>query len=170
MASPYLGEIRLFTGNFAPKGWAFCNGQLMAISQATALFSLLGTTYGGDGKTTFALPNYQDRVPVNQGQAPGLSPYVTGQAAGSATAILNTPQQLPMHLHPTGASAAEATTGAPGPGVSLAVASGPIYAAATNLTPMVSQPVGGGLPHSNVQPYLGLNFIIALQGIFPSRN
>jgi microcystin-dependent protein len=169
MSQPFLGEIRLFCGNFAPRGWALCDGQLMAISQATALFSLLGTTYGGNGTTNFALPNFQDRVPMHWGQGPGLSDYVLGQADGSATETL-TIAQLPAHVHPIGTTSAAATTGTSTGGPALAVASTGVYGSPVNMAPMGSQLVGLGQPHDNVQPYLGLSFIIALQGIFPSRN
>ncbi|HEY0801711.1 MAG TPA: tail fiber protein [Steroidobacteraceae bacterium] len=169
MAEPFLGEIRLFAGNFAPRGWAFCAGQLLPIAQNTALFSLIGTNYGGDGRTTFQLPNFQGCVAVHQGNGPGLSPYVIGQTGGSATEELTT-AQLPTHVHPIGASSSPATTGAPGAGVALAVASANVYGAPVNVAPMASQQVGGGQPHNNAQPYLALSYIIALQGIFPSRN
>jgi len=169
MATPFLGEIKLFCGNFAPRGWALCDGQLMAISQATALFSLLGTQYGGDGQSNFALPNFQDRVPIHQGQGPGLSDYFIGQTGGSATETL-TISQLPPHVHPIGTTSAAATTGSSTGGPALAVASTGVYGTAVNMAHMGSQLIGLGQPHSNAQPYLGLNFIIALQGIFPSQN
>jgi microcystin-dependent protein len=169
MSQPFLGEIRLFCGNFAPRGWALCDGQLMAISQATALFSLLGTTYGGNGTTDFALPNFQDRVPMHYGQGPGLSDYFIGQAGGSANETV-TISQLPAHVHPIGTTPDPATTGTSTGGPALAVASTGVYGAAVNMAHMGSQLVGLGQPHSNAQPYLGLNFIIALQGIFPARN
>jgi microcystin-dependent protein len=166
---PYIGEIRLFAGNFAPKGWALCNGQLLPIAQNTALFSILGITYGGDGRTTFALPNFQDRVPVHQGQGNNLSPYVPGQTGGVAQVNLQI-SQLPAHVHHTGASGVEAVTNSPSAGVALALSSADAYGAATDLTPMATQTVGGNQPHSNVQPFLGLTFVIALNGIFPPRN
>jgi microcystin-dependent protein len=169
MADPFLGEIRMFSGNFAPRGWAFCNGQVLAISQATALFSLLGTQYGGNGQTTFALPNFQARVPIHQGQGPGLSPYEVGQAGGSPTETL-TVSQLPPHAHPIGTTTAAATTGSSAGGPALAAASTNAYGAPVNMGQMGSQIVGGNQPHANTQPYLGINFIIALQGIFPARN
>jgi len=169
MSQPFLGEIRLFCGNFAPKGWAFCDGQLLPISQSTALFSLLGTNYGGDGQTNFALPNFQGRVPMHYSQGPGLSDYVIGQAGGSASETV-TISQLPAHVHPIATTSAVATTGLSTGGPALAVASTDVYGAAVNMAHMGSQLVGGGQLHSNAQPYLGLNFIIALQGIFPARN
>jgi microcystin-dependent protein len=168
MSNPYLGEIRLFASNFAPDGWALCNGQLLPISQNTALFSVIGTTYGGDGQTTFALPDFQDRVPIHQGEGLGLSPYVIGQSGGAATVTLTT-AQLPTHVHPIGASSATATTGTPAGGA-LAIASAELYGVASNMGAMGSQLVGGGQPHDNVQPFLGVNFIIALQGIYPSQS
>jgi microcystin-dependent protein len=169
MAESFLGEIRMFSGNFAPEGWTFCNGQLMAISQATALFSLLGTNYGGDGRTTFGLPNFQARVPINQGQGRGLSPYVVGQAGGSPTATVAI-SQMPAHAHPIGTTTAAATTGSSAGSPALAGASTPAYGAAVNMGLMGSQIVGATQAHPNVQPFLGINFIIALQGIFPARN
>jgi microcystin-dependent protein len=169
MSDAFLGEIRLFSGNFAPHGWAFCTGQLMPISQATALFSLLGTQYGGDGETNFALPDFQDRVPIHQGQGPGLSNYVVGQSDGASTVTLLV-SQLPTHVHPIGTTSAAATTGASAGGPALAVASTEAYGVPANMAHMDSQLVGGGQPHSNVQPYLALSFIIALQGIFPPRS
>lgn len=169
MSTPFLGEIKLFSGNFAPKGWAFCDGQLLPISQSTALFSLLGTTYGGNGQTDFALPNFQGRVPIHWGQGPGLSDYPIGQAGGSATETV-TISQLPAHVHPIATTSAAATTGTSTGGPALAVASTDVYGTAVNMANMGSQLVGGGQPHSNAQPYLGLSFIIALFGIYPSRN
>jgi len=169
MSEPFLAEIRLFAGNFPPRGWAFCDGQVLPISQNTALFSLLGTQYGGNGTSNFALPNFQDRVPVHQGEGAGLSSYVVGQNGGSATVTL-TASQMPAHVHPIGATSAAATTAAPNATTSLAAATGSLYGAPVNMAPMGSQLVGGGQPHDNVQPYLGLSFIIALQGIFPARN
>jgi microcystin-dependent protein len=170
MSTPFLGEVRLFAGNFAPRGWFLCNGQILPISQYTALFSLLGTQYGGNGSTDFALPNFQDSVPVHQGQGPGLSPYVVGQTGGSASVTLNNVIQLPIHTHTIHASTAPATTGAASPTTSLAFASTNVYGAPVNMAPMWSQVVGGNLPHENRQPFLPLTFIIAYQGIFPARN
>jgi microcystin-dependent protein len=169
MAEPFLGEIRMFSGTFAPRGWAFCNGQVMAIAQATALFSLLGTSYGGDGRVTFALPNLQARVPTHQGQGRGLSAYNVGQSGGSPTATVAI-SQMPAHAHPIATTTAAATTGSSTGGPALAGASTPAYGAAVNMGLMGSQIVGANQPHDNVQPFLGINFIIALQGIFPARN
>jgi len=170
MANPFLAEVRLFAGNFAPRGWALCNGQILPISQYTALFSLLGTTYGGNGTTNFALPNFQGNAPVHWGQGPGLSPYNEGQTGGSVSVPLNNVNQLPNHTHTIHASTAPATTGAASPTTSLAAASADVYGAPVNMAPMASQVVGGNLPHENRQPFLVLTFIIALQGIFPARN
>jgi len=169
MANPFLGEIRLFAGNFAPTGWFFCEGQLLPIEQYTALFSLLGTQYGGNGTSNFALPNYSGNVPVHQGQGPGLSLYDIGQTGGTNQVTLLT-TQLPAHTHPIGVSSTSATTNIPAPGTTLGVASTNAYGVPINLSPMASQLVGGGEPHENRQPFLALSFIIAFQGVFPSRN
>jgi microcystin-dependent protein len=171
VSEPFLGEIRTFGFNFAPQGWALCDGQLLAISQNTALFSLLGTQYGGNGTTNFALPNLQSRVGIHMGGGgAGLSAYTIGQVGGSESVVLTTPQ-LPSHNHPANASAAEFTTTQPGGHVPAA---GGDYAAApdgaTTLNAQTIGPTGGGLGHPNIQPYLCLNFCIALTGIFPARN
>jgi microcystin-dependent protein len=167
VTEPFLGSITLFAGNFAPAGYALCNGQLLPISQNTALFSILGTTYGGNGVTTFALPDLRGRVPVHAGQGPGLSLYDLGQAAGEETVTLTT-AELPPHAHSQTASNAEQTTNRPGNAVP---ARGGVYdgtSDGTTMTPTTT--TGSGQPHDNRQPYLTLNYIIALQGIFPSRN
>jgi microcystin-dependent protein len=174
MATPFVGEIRIFAGNFAPRGYAFCNGQLLPISQNQALFSLIGTFYGGDGKATFALPDLRGRVPIHMGQGPGLSPYVQGQLGGAENVTLLS-TQIPAHSHPVNAIAAGGNSASPSgslpaiesTGTSLDYSSG-----GANAT-MSSAMIGGnsgGQPHSNIQPYLTVNFIIALQGVFPSRN
>ena len=172
MSEPFLSEIKIVSFNFAPKGWALCNGQLLPINQNQALFSLLGTTYGGNGQTNFALPNLRGRVPISFGNG-----HVLGEAAGSTAVTVNI-QQLPTHLHALNASntqADQATLVTP-PGNTpniLAAVTGAQYAAAaslTTLTPDSVTNVGGSQPHNNMMPYLVLNFIIALQGIFPSRN
>jgi len=167
MSEPFLGEVRIFTYSFSPRGWAFCNGQILPIAQNTALFSLLGTTYGGNGQTTFALPNLQGRTPIGSGQGPGLSAYDLGELGGVENVTL-TPQELPPHTHTLMASGATATTGVPGTSV-LATTAVPIYAPAQNLVQMASLGAAGQ-PHPNRQPYLVLNYCIAIQGIYPSRN
>lgn len=173
MADPFLAEIRLFAGNFAPVGWATCDGQLLPISQNTALFSLLGTQYGGDGKSTFALPNLRQRAPLGAGQGPGLSERLQGEAGGQASVTL-TAAELPAHSHDMRASGAAATTSSPnGNTLAVSVSPTPPYIGPAPLLPMgaavLSGANGGGQAHNNVQPYLELNFIIALQGIFPPR-
>jgi microcystin-dependent protein len=167
---PYLGEIFLVPYNFAPRGYAFCQGQILPIAQNTALFSLLGTTYGGNGTTTFALPDLRGRVAESTGQGPGLSNISLGQVGGSETVTL-TQNQMPAHGHP--ASSTQAAGTSTRPSNQFPAASQPVYAAATDgttLNPGFIQPVGGSQPHNNLQPFLGLNYIIALEGIFPSRN
>lgn len=173
MSEPFLAEIRLVGFNFAPNGWASCDGQVLPISQATALFSLLGTTYGGNGQSTFALPNLAGRTPMHWGQALGLSPVVEGETGGTESVILRA-VEMPSHTH--GAqmvSTAAANSAAPSAGRSLAVtsASAPAYGAPAgqDLTPM-GDLIGGGQAHENRQPYLKLNFVIALQGIYPARS
>lgn len=176
MADPFIAEIRIFPFFFAPKGWAFCDGQLLPISQNTALFSLLGTTYGGDGKSTFALPDLQGSVPMHPGQGPGLSLHDLGEIGGSDTVTLLL-SEIPAHLHtvgratnangnvtsPVGAIWAQAPSGR---GTISLYASGP---ATGKMGTDNILPTGGDLPHNNRQPYLTLNFCIALQGVFPSR-
>ena len=164
---PFLGEIRLVPFTFAPKGWAFCAGQLLPINQNQALFALLGTTYGGDGRTTFALPDLRGRVPVGAGQAGG-SEYPLGSSGGHETVKL-TVGQLPSHSHAVRANRGQATT--KNPAASLP-ASGGAYAATQNATmnSVMLGKSGGGQAHENRQPYLSLNYIIALQGIFPARS
>lgn len=171
MAEPFIGEIRMFAGNFAPNGWAFCEGQLQAIAQNTALFSLLGTTYGGDGQTTFALPDLRGRVPMHMGQGPGLSNRVLGELSGTETVTL-TSNQLPAHTHTLQASSSGAETSAPSGGV-LAMPENAVYTGQTPNTALNSAAltnVGGSQPHDNFMPYLCVNFIISLYGIFPSQS
>lgn len=178
MTEPYIGEIQMFGFSFNPKGWAFCNGAMLPISQNTALFALLGTTYGGNGQTTFQLPNFAGRGGCQQGQGPGLSPRTLGEFFGSNTATLNS-NQTPSHNHGVNAYSQSAS----GSGSSSPVANGGLSFLAsstssknfiasplnTQLSPvMLSPSQGGGLPHENQQPYLGVNFCIALQGVFPS--
>jgi microcystin-dependent protein len=173
MSNPFLGEIRMFGFTFAPQGWALCNGQTLAISQNTALFSLLGTTYGGNGQTTFQLPNLQSRVAVHFGQGPGLSQYVQGQTGGLENVTL-TVNQMPAHNHLVNATSSAATVNGPGTRFLGHVQAGapPIYAATTNdtMAPTMISVAGSSQPHTNIQPYLVLNFCIALAGLFPSRN
>ncbi|MCU1677349.1 MAG: phage tail protein [Frankiales bacterium] len=174
MADPFVAEIRIFPFNFAPSGWAWCDGQLMPISQNTALFSLLGTTYGGNGTSNFALPNLQGSVPMHPGQGPGLSLHDLGEQAGAETVTL-LESEIPVHAHAVQANAAQADLQGPGPARVLARASGgSAYQtnSAANLVPMSDQalaPAGGDQPHNNMQPYLTLSFNIALQGVFPPR-
>ena len=170
--TPFLGNIMLFAGNFAPRGWVFCNGQLLSIANDSALYALLGTTYGGDGQVTFAVPDLRSRVPIHQGQGPGLSNYVMGQQSGTETVtLLNT--QIPIHTHAVAVSSSAASTGTPGSSVTLGVAAAEIYIADTADGVMNPQSIGiagGSQPHDNIQPYLALNYVIAIDGIFPSRN
>jgi microcystin-dependent protein len=171
VADPFIGEIRLYGFNFAPVGWAFCDGSLLSISQNTALFSLLGTTFGGDGRATFALPDLRSRVPVNMGQGPGLSGYTIGQSGGVEKVDL-TAAQVAAHTHPLLANGGGATGQRAG-GAVLATAGSPIYAASTDGTSMNAGAVGpnsGGQPFTILPPSLALNFCIALQGVFPSRS
>jgi len=170
---PFVAEIRIFPFNFAPKGWAWCNGQLLPISQNTALFSLLGTTYGGDGKSTFALPNLQGSTPMHPGQGPGLSLHDLGETGGSETVTL-LESEIPVHSHTIQASNQDATDQSP---VDELYAGGTggiaMYAtpgALTQLSPNALAPAGGDQPHNNMQPYLTLYFNIALQGVFPPRS
>jgi microcystin-dependent protein len=175
MADPFVAEIRIFPFNFAPRGWAFCNGQLMPISQNTALFSLLGTTYGGDGKSTFALPNIQGRAPMHPGQGPGLSLHDLGETGGSDTVTLQQ-SEMPAHNHAMGAQTAPLGAVAAPAGATLGrPATGGLYVTGANpalvtMSPSVLAAAGGGLPHNNLQPYLTLNFCIAQQGVFPARS
>lgn len=167
---PFVGEIRPVPYNFAPRGWAFCQGQIMPIAQNTALFSLLGTTYGGNGQTTYALPNLQDRVPVGAGQGPGLSPYDLGQQGGEAIVTM-TLANLPAHTHSMAAGATPATNVDP-TGLVPAMAPRAAYATPGNGT-LASDSVGmagGSQPHNNMMPYLGISYVIALEGIYPPRN
>ncbi|MGH9722464.1 MAG: phage tail protein [Bryobacteraceae bacterium] len=173
MAEPFVAEIRIFAGNFAPKGWATCDGQLLPISQNTALFSLLGTSYGGDGKSTFALPNLQGSAPMHQGQGPGLSDRLLGEASGSQNVTLLV-TEMPFHNHFLQAVNDAPLTPSPGPGVMWSNAGAvaqAFWGANPNvqLAPQALAPAGASLPHNNMQPYLVLTFIIALQGVFPPR-
>ncbi|MFS3128051.1 phage tail protein [Nocardioides sp. Bht2] len=173
MSEPFVAEIRLFPFNFAPSGWALCQGQLLPISQNTALFSLLGTMYGGDGKSTFALPNLQSQVVLGAGQGPGLSQYMEGETGGSSTVTL-LQSEIPSHSHQVRAASTAGELRAPtNARVLAAPGSGQAYAptggASTPMSPQALTPSGGGQPHNNLMPYLTLNYCIALQGIFPQR-
>jgi len=176
---PFLGQITLFPFNFAPNGWAFCQGQLLPISQNTALFSLLGTFYGGNGVSNFALPDLRGRVPIGQGQGPGLSNYAIGSVQGVETVTLLA-SQSPPHSHPFQAFAVQATTNAPsgalpaqGHSTGRGAPAVNTYAPLQTAVPLASGqvgPAGNGQPHNNLQPYLTLNWCIAMQGIYPSRS
>ncbi len=169
MSEPFIAEIRIFPYNFAPRGWELCNGQLLSISQNTALFSLLGTTYGGDGKTTFALPDLQGCAPMHPGQGVNLTERMLGEQGGQeGITLINS--EMPAHAHPfvAAASAGETTS----PEYAYLGQGTPLYAAAQNhvpMSPMALQPAGSSIPHNNLQPYLTFSFCIATQGIFPSR-
>ena len=169
MSEPFIAEIKIFAGNFAPRNYAFCDGQLLPISQHTALFSLVGTTYGGDGRTTFALPNLQGRAPMHPGTGPGLSPRRLGEIGGVEMARVDE-AQMPSHSHPLlGVPSADQA----GPDGSPALGAGPIYARQGPLVGLATEAIGdigGSLPHNNMQPYLAMNFIIALEGLYPARN
>jgi len=175
MADPFVAEIRIFPFNFAPKGWAFCDGQLLPLSQNTALFSLLGTTYGGDGKSTFALPDCQGNAVMHPGQGPGLSLHDLGEMSGTETVTL-LQSEIPLHTH--NAFGGNSPCDLFGPSASDPVAftrsqdGVPYTSTISNIVQMAPQtlaPAGGSLPHQNMQPYLTLNFCIALQGVFPPR-
>jgi len=174
MSDAFVAEIRIFPFNFPPTGWAFCNGQLMPISQNTALFSLLGTTYGGDGKSTFALPDMQGNAPLFWGQGPGLSEYFVGQTGGSETVTLLT-TELPAHAHQATAGSGNGPTDPSN--VTWGQGAGrtppPVYMNGSPNVNMAAATVaiaGSSFPHNNMQPYLTLNFCIAMQGIFPPRS
>ena len=172
MSEPFIGEIRPFGFNFAPRGWAQCNGQLLSIAQNTALFSILGTTYGGDGKSTFALPNLQGLVPMGSGQGPGLSLRTLGQTGGSATVTL-TIQQIPAHAHPDNCNAGNGNQQAPAGNFWAQDVGGSKEYGDTGPSHMAAGAVGsagGDQAHANLQPYQVVNYCIALQGIFPPRS
>jgi microcystin-dependent protein len=173
MSDPFVAEIRIFAGNFAPKGWAFCDGQLLPISQNTALFSLLGTTYGGDGKSTFALPNMQGSAPMHPGQGPGLSLHNLGEQGGSETTTLLT-SEMPAHNHIAVPRATLGTAQLPAGQTWAGNTDTLSYVPAatvpdTTMNPGALSINGSSFPHNNLAPYLVLNFLIALQGVFPSR-
>jgi microcystin-dependent protein len=165
MAQPYVGEIRMFAGNFAPVGWMFCEGQLLPISENETLFQLIGTTYGGDGESTFALPDLRGRIPIHQGNG-----FILAETGGVEEITL-TVNQIPAHAHPQLGSGARASDNQPGNNVFAVVTTTDIYVTAGPFTPLSPQtvaPVGGSQPHTNFQPYLCIDFIISLFGIFPS--
>ena len=172
MSEPFVGEIRMFAGNFAPRGWAFCNGQLLAVAQNDALFSLFGTIYGGDGSSTFGLPELRGRIPLHQGTGPGLSNRKLGSKSGEEKVTLSV-NQLPSHTHALNASSDTATDGNPAnkthgqttTNIYASAPTGPI-----SMDPNVIGNSGGSEPHSNIMPSLCVNFIVALVGIYPSRN
>ncbi len=172
MSEPFVGEVRMFAGNFAPRGWAFCDGQLLAVSQNDALFSLLGTIYGGDGRTTFGLPDLRGRVPIHAGSGPGLSPRRLGAKAGSEKETL-TVNQMPSHTHPLSATTSAAVSrDALGDALATPIF-GDVYTDQIdpqNMSTSAITNVGGSRSHTNLMPYLCINFIIALVGIYPSRN
>jgi microcystin-dependent protein len=173
VADPFVAEIRIFPFNFAPAGWALCNGQLMALSQNTALFSLLGTTYGGDGKSNFALPDIQGSVVMHPGQGPGLSLHDLGEVGGSRSVTL-LESEMPVHSHTLRGSNAAGDNPTPGGNTLARAGSTTVYQqnSSANLVQMAADalpPTGGDQPHNNMQPYLTLNFCIALQGVFPPR-
>jgi microcystin-dependent protein len=179
MAEPFIGQIILFAGNFAIRGYAMCNGQILSIAQNTALFSILGTTYGGNGQTTFALPDLRGRVPIGPGQGPGLPNVSLGEVSGTVSQTL-TVNQMPAHNHLLGANAGNANDSLPAnayPAAAVIPTDGNKSVSAfntgtdgTTMNPGVVRPSGGSQPFSIMQPYLGLTYLIALEGIFPSRN
>lgn len=174
MSTPFLGEIRMFAGNFAPRSYAFCAGQVIPINQNTALFSLLGTYYGGNGTSTFALPDLRGRAPMHQGSGVGLTPRVIGEVDGTETVTL-LQTEMPQHTHGVAASSGVATVSEAASDVVLARSASGLtaYAAATPNTSLGTTLVGvagGSQPHNNLMPYLAINFIIATSGIFPARN
>jgi microcystin-dependent protein len=172
MSDPFVAEIRIFAGNFAPRGWAKCEGQTLPIAQNIALFALLGTTYGGDGKTTFALPNLRDRVPMHTGTGPGLTPRQLGENGGAETVTL-LESEIPQHTHTAYGTGSDATAQSLQGNVPATGGENAYAIAGTRTTvamsPQALSPTGGSAPHNNLQPYLVLNFIIALEGIFPPR-
>jgi microcystin-dependent protein len=174
MADPFVAEIRIFPFNFAPKGWAWCDGQLLPLSQNTALFSLLGTVYGGNGKSNFALPDLQGRAPMHPGQGPGLSLHDLGETGGSETVTLLV-SEIPSHAHTLRANNTNGDSPSPGNNSLARTGTSNTYQqnSSANLTAMAVEslpPAGGSLPHNNMMPYLTLYFNIALQGVFPPRN
>jgi microcystin-dependent protein len=171
MGEPYVGEIRMFGGNFAPNGWMLCEGQSLPISENETLFQLIGTTYGGDGEETFNLPNLASRVPIHMGTGPAGTTYQIGEAGGVESVTLTT-QQIPVHSHVLTASGATATTRDPLQQNMLATSAGDTYVQSLDavvMSPQAIGPTGGNQPHENCQPFLCINFIISLFGVFPSQ-
>jgi microcystin-dependent protein len=172
MADPFVAEIRIFPFNFAPLGWAFCNGQILPISQNTALFALLGVNFGGDGRSTFALPNLQGSAPMHPGQGPGLSPHSLGETGGAQYVTLQQ-TEIPLHTHTLAGSNEIGEDRKPASEAFARSTGGPLYGAVpaslTTMAPEALSPTGGSQPHNNMMPYLTLNFCIALQGVFPPR-
>lgn len=171
MSEPFIGEIRMFAGNFAPRGWAFCDGQSLSIAQYSALFSLLGTIYGGDGRTDFRLPDLRGRAPIHQGQGPGLTNRLIGSRGGTETVTLTT-AQIPAHTHELQASASRATSKDPTGKMpaSTRKASYNLGIGDLSESAMETDNTGGNQPHNNMQPFLPVQYIIALIGIYPSRS
>jgi microcystin-dependent protein len=168
MSEPYVGEVRMFAGNFAPVGWAFCDGQLLPISENEVLFNLIGTTYGGDGQSTFALPDLRGRIPIHAGTATTGVTYALAEQGGSESVTVTVPQ-MPAHGHALG-STASATQGTPSGNV-LGKTTTPIYGTNATTRPLGGTlPAGGSQPHDNMMPFLAVNFIIALEGVFPQQN
>jgi microcystin-dependent protein len=168
MADPFIAEVRIVPFNFAPRGWAFCDGQILPIAQNTALFSLLGTTYGGNGTSNFALPNLQGRAPSHPGQGPGLPPRTLGEQTGTESVVLLA-SEMPAHTHSAGVTTAPASRANPVGGRFGTTIDATYAAGASSATGGLHGPAGSSQPHDNMQPSLVLNFIIALQGIFPPR-
>ena len=176
MVQPFIGEIRMFGGNFAPLHWAYCYGTVMAVTDNEALFSLIGSAYGGDGRTSFALPDLRGRIPVHQGIGPGLTPRTLGSRYGTETVTLGA-TEIPAHSHPLQATTNSAQSSSPAGRVPAAVTEDEVlYSDPTDATRVLAfadeavEPAGGGQAHTNLMPYLCINFIIALQGLYPARN
>lgn len=169
---PFLGEVRMFAGTYAPMGWEFCNGQLLNISQYDSLFALIGTTYGGDGVSTFALPDLRGRTPIHMGQGPNLSPRNLGDSLGRESVLL-TAAQMPTHYHSVHASSKAGVQAVPNGSVWAVVTGENRYTQAAptvSMSPNATTPAGGGQPHDNMMPFQAVSFIIATEGVFPSRD